>query len=107
MISRCRAAAALLGAALVLAFAAAAAEAQELVRVVGMVQWVAGTKMQVMTERGASVAIDLTQADQASYQALRTGEAVVVDGVLSTDRRRVVAHEIWRDSGQGSWIQSP
>jgi hypothetical protein len=107
MISRRSAAAALLGAALLLALAVAPPEAQELVRIVGMVQWVAGTKMQVMTETGASVAVDLAQADQSSYQALRGGEAVVVDGVLSADGRRVVAHEIWRDSGRGYWTQSP
>jgi hypothetical protein len=63
--------------------------------------------MQVMTESGVSVAVDLTQADQASDQALRNGERVVVDGVVSSDRRRIVAREIWRDSGRGSWTQSP
>lgn len=107
MISRRSAVAALLGALLLLALVGVPPEAQELVRVVGVVQWVAGTKMQVMTETGVSVAVDLAQADQSSYQALRNGEPVVVDGVLSADRRRVVAHEIWRDSGRGYWSQSP
>ena len=78
--------------------------AQELIRFSGAVQWIS---MQVMTDSGASVAVDLTEADQSSYQALRNGELVVVDGVLSTDRRRIVAHEIWRDSGRGYWTQSP
>jgi hypothetical protein len=105
MIVRRSAATALLVA--VLALAVVPLEAQELVRIVGIVQWVAGTKMQVMTETGASVAVDLAQADQSSYQALRNGEPVVVDGVLSGDRRRLVAHEIWRDSGRGYWTQSP
>jgi hypothetical protein len=63
--------------------------------------------MQVMTESAVSVAVDLTQADQASYQALRNGERVVVDGVVCSDRRRIAAREIWRDSGRGSWTQSP
>ena len=107
MISRRSAVAALLGALLLLTLVGVPPEAQELVRVVGVVQWVAGTKMQVMTETGVSVAVDLAQADQSSYQALRNGEPVVVDGVLSADRRRVVAHEIWRDSGRGYWSQSP
>jgi hypothetical protein len=105
MIVRRSAATALLVA--VLALAVVSPEAQELVRIVGVVQWLAGTKMQVMTETGASVAVDLVHADQSSYQALRNGEPVVVDGVLSGDRRRLVAHEIWRDSGRGYWTQSP
>ena len=90
-----------------LSLAAVAAEAQGMVRFVGSVQSIAGTRMQVMTDTGASVVVDLTQADQSSYQALRTGDAVVVDGHLSADRRRIVAEELWRDSGRGYWTQSP
>jgi hypothetical protein len=97
----------LLTAASLLALAVVAAEAQGMVRFVGSVQWIAGTRMQVMTDTGASVAVDLTDADQGSYQALRTGDSVVVDGYLSSDRRRIVAQELWRDSGRGFWTQSP
>jgi hypothetical protein len=97
----------LVAAALLFALGAVAAEAQELMRFVGTVQWVGGTRMQVMTDSGGSVAIDLMQADQSSYQGLRTGDAVVVDGYLSTDRRRIVARDLWRDSGRGYWTQSP
>lgn len=97
----------LVAAALLLAFAAAPAEAQQMLRVFGSVQWVAGTRMQVTTDTGAAVAVDLAQADQSSYRALRNGDLVVVDGVLSGDRRRIVAVEIWRDSGSGYWTQSP
>ena len=100
-------AAGLLGAVFLLTLAAGAPEAQELVRFFGSVQWIAGTRMQVMTDSGASVAVDLTQADQSSYQALRNGDLIVVDGVLSTDRRRIVARGLWRESGPGSWSQSP
>ena len=96
-----------LAAALLLTLAPAAAEAQRNVRFVGSVQWIAGNSMQVMTDSGASVVIDLTQADQSSYRGLRTGDAVVVDGYLSSDRRRIVAEELWRDSGRGYWTQSP
>jgi hypothetical protein len=99
-------AAGLLGLGLLLALAVAP-EAQELIRVFGSVQWIAGTRMQVMTDSGASVAVDLTQADQSSYQALRNGDLVAVDGVLSADRRRIVARGLWRESGRGSWSQSP
>jgi hypothetical protein len=84
-----------------------APDAQEVLRFLGMVQWITGTRMQVITDSGASVAIDLTEADQSSYRGLRHGEFVVVDGVFSADRRRIVAREIWRDSGRGSWTQSP
>ena len=76
-------------------------EAQERVRVDGWVQWVGGNTLQLMTG-GGTVAIDLRQADQASYRGLRTGERVVVDGTVSRDRRAVVASVIWRidDGGQ-------
>ena len=76
-------------------------------RVVGQVQWVAGNRMQVLTADGTSFAIDLTEADQESYRALRLGDWVVVDGYISSDRRRIVAREIWRDNGRGEWSQSP
>jgi hypothetical protein len=71
--------------------------AQEYVRVVGAVQWVGGTRMQVMTDAG-SVAIDLRQADQGTYQTLRAGDRIIVDGVIASDRRVVIAQDIWRDS---------
>src|SRR5512145_1199212 len=60
--------AALLVAGVLLTSLAVASEAQELVRFVGSVQWIAGTRMQVMTDSGASVTIDLMQAEQSSYQ---------------------------------------
>jgi hypothetical protein len=104
--ARSLAIAARLGAALLLALAAAA-EAQQLVRFAGVVQWIAGNRMQVMTDSGASIAVDLTEADQSSYQGLRNGDAVLVDGVLTADRRRVVARALWRDSGRGYWAESP
>ena len=92
---------------LLLALAVVAAEAQQWVRFMGAVQWIGGTRMQVMTDTGASVAVDLTGADQSSYQGLRGGDWVVVDGYPSSDRRRIVATEVWRDSGNGYWTQSP
>jgi hypothetical protein len=89
----------LLGALLLVALAVAAPQAQERIRLLGMVQWVGSTTMQVMTAGGTSVAVDLGQADQSSYQAVRAGERIVVDGVVSTDRRRIIAREIYRDQG--------
>jgi hypothetical protein len=92
--------------ALVVTLAVGAAEAQDGVRFVGSVQWIAGTRMQVMTDSGASVTVDLMRTDQALYQGLRAGDLVVVDGTLSADRRRIVARELWRDSRRGYWTQS-
>ena len=92
-----RSAAGFLGAVLLVALAVGPSEAQERVRLFGTVQWIASSTMQMMTVSGASVAIDLKEADQSSYQGLRNGETVVVDGVVSSDRRRVIAREIYRD----------
>jgi hypothetical protein len=77
--------------------------AQQRVRVDGLVQWLGASTMQVMTG-GGTVAIDLRQADQGSYRGLRAGERVIVDGVVATDRRTVIAQDIWR-GGEG--IESP
>ena len=93
------AAAGFVGAALLIGLCVGPSEAQERVRLFGTVQWIASSTMQMMTVSGASVAIDLTQADQSSYQGLRNGETVVVDGVVASDRRKVIAHEIYRDDG--------
>jgi len=98
---------ALLLGAMLLVLAPRALEAQALVRVIGQVQWIAGARMQVITDGGASINIDLVQADQSSYQGLRNGDWVVIDGVVSSDGRRIIAPEIWRDSGRGYWSQSP
>lgn len=94
-----------LGAAL-LALVVAAPQAQELLRISGSVQWIAGSRMQVMTTSGSSIVVDLTQADQSSYQMLRGDDSVIVDGVRSSDGRRFIASGIWRDTGRG-WAQSP
>jgi hypothetical protein len=75
--------------------------AQQWVRVEGRVQWIGGTSMQVMTS-GGTVPVDLRQVDQASYRALRHGERVIVDGVVASDRRAVIAREIWRDDATES-----
>jgi hypothetical protein len=95
------------GVAVALAAAPATVLAQAPARVQGMVQWISGRGMQLMTDGGASVAIDLSEADQSNYRGIRPGDWVLVDGVLSPDRRRVVAREIYRDNGRGNWEQSP
>jgi hypothetical protein len=83
------------------------APAQSPVRVVGEVQWVAASRMAVMTEQNRSLVVDLMQADQSTHRALRAGDWVLIDGTLSRDGRHVIARGIWRDDGRGAWTQSP
>jgi hypothetical protein len=98
-------AAILLGGA-VLALGVTTAEAQEPIRVVGWVQWVSGNNMQMVTDGGGSINIDLTRADQSSYRALRPGELVYVEGTVAPERNRIIARDVWRNAG-GGWSQSP
>src|SRR2546428_12623988 len=58
-------------AALALLATTAPATAQPPVRIVGEVQWVAAARMEVMTQQGQSVVVDLMRADQSTYRALR------------------------------------
>jgi hypothetical protein len=95
MTSRRLATTGLLGAMIVLALTTTP-DAQERVRLYGTVQWIGSNAMQVMTASG-SFPVDLSEAEQSSYQGLRSGAVVVVDGVVSTDRRRVIASQVWRD----------
>jgi hypothetical protein len=81
-------------------------EAQERVLMAGWVQWISGSTMQVMTD-GGTVAVDLRGADQSSYQALRTGDRIVVDGVIARDRSRVLARDIRRSPGIGGETEAP
>ena len=83
------------------------AQAQALVRIVGSVQWVTAPSMAVMTDVGDSIIIDLKEADQSTYRALRTGDRVLVDGTLAPNRRHVIARDIWRDNNRGAWVQAP
>jgi hypothetical protein len=55
---------------------------QERFRVHGYIQWIAGDAMQLQTDGGASISLDLTQVDQGSYQALANGKGVTVTGVF-------------------------
>jgi hypothetical protein len=80
------------------AFDTPAITAQERIRLDGWVQWLGSSSMQVMTGAG-TVAVDLRQADQGSYRGLRSGDRIIVDGVVAADRRSVIAHGIWRVGG--------
>lgn len=81
-----------------MAFATEPSTAQERVRLDGWVQWLSGNTMQLMTG-GGTVAVDLRQADQGSYRGLRSGDRILVDGVVSSDRRNVIAYGIRRGGG--------
>jgi hypothetical protein len=91
---------------LVLGAALAPAGAQgRYVRLDGSVQWIAADKMQLILDGGASVAIDLTQAPQEQYRALRERDRVSVIGVVSADNRRVLATSV--TPGEMWGIQAP
>ena len=48
----------------------------------GYLQWIAGSKLMLLTDSGANVAIDITEVEQSSYQALEQGEGITVAGVV-------------------------
>ncbi|PWU21297.1 MAG: hypothetical protein C5B48_11465 [Candidatus Rokuibacteriota bacterium] len=65
------------------------------VRLDGRVQWIAGEKMMLIPRSGGvPVNIDLTQVPQERYAALVPGTLVVVDGLVSSDGRRMIATSI-------------
>ena len=73
-------------------------------RVHGYVQWIAGEKLMLLADNGASIAIDLTEAEQSAYQGLAQGEGISVAGVVkppeNVDNRFVPYQALWiqRDS---------
>lgn len=42
-------------------------------------------------------------ADQSTYRGRRTGDWVLIDGMLAPNRRHVIAGDIWRDDKRGAW----
>ena len=48
----------------------------------GYVQWIAGSKLMLLTDSGAQVALDISELDQRAYQALEQGEGITVAGVI-------------------------
>ena len=65
-----------------------AALAQTRVRFHAYVQWIAGSKMVVVTDYGASVTLDLTAADLSSYRGLMGGDGVTVVAMVRRPTRR-------------------
>src|SRR5262245_41885832 len=64
--------------ALALAIGPVPGHGQERFRVHGYVQWIGGDTMQLQTDEGPSISLDLTQADQSSYRGLTNGNGVTV-----------------------------
>jgi len=48
----------------------------------GYLQWIAGSKLMLMADFGAPVAIDLSEIDQSSYMGLEQGEGMTIAGVV-------------------------
>lgn len=97
----------LLCAALLIAMTHGAASAQPRYVVHGWVQWISGTRMQVTTDDGLSLSVDLTGVDQGAYQAFRSGDGVTIAGVLTPDRSRLMARTIWSDANIRSPVEAP
>ena len=102
LVSRLAFAAALL---VTLAVSAWPAAAQRQVRLDGLVQWIAGDKLMLITDSGPSVAVELRQVPQDQYQGLTQRDRVIVYGTVSPDNRKIYATAVVRDRSYDS--QSP
>jgi hypothetical protein len=84
---------------LVLLLAPATAVAQRRALFVGTVQWTSTSRVQVMTDLGASVSVDVSGLDQTIYTSLRSGDRVRVMGYVAPDRNRIIAEvlvvDVW------------
>jgi hypothetical protein len=74
----------------------AAGAAQQRIVINGSVQWIDGSKMQVMADSGYSINVSLDRITQDEYNTLRGGDRVRVFGFVPPDRRRVIAERIER-----------
>jgi hypothetical protein len=82
--------------------------AQQRLVIVGVVQWVTTNRVQLMSDAGVSVSIDVSRLDQGSYTGLRGGDRVRVIGVVSADRARLVAESLEpAEAGGGFWNVFP
>ena len=80
------------------------ADAQQRLVVVGMVQWTSTNRIQLITDGGQSVSVDVSQLDQGSYSTLRGGDRVRVVGYVPPERNRLIAESLEvGDSSPGYW----
>ena len=77
--------------ALLILWPATAAIAQD-ARLVGRVQWIAGSKLSVIPRAGGTpVAVDLSRVPLEQYAGVREGHPILVTGVVSVDSRLLIA----------------
>jgi len=82
----------------------AIADAQQRLVIVGMVQWTSTNRIQLITDGGQSLSVDVSQLDQGSYSSLRGGERVRVVGYVPPERNRLIAESLEiGDSSPGYW----
>jgi hypothetical protein len=82
--------------------------AQQRLIVSGTVQWTASTRLQVMSDAGVSVSVDLSRVGQGSYPAVRAGNRVVVVGFVASDGSRLIAESVEPgEPGGGYWNLFP
>ena len=80
------------------------ADAQQRLVIVGMVQWTTSNRIQLITDGGQSLSVDVSQLDQGSYSTLRGGERVRVVGYVAAERNRLIAESLEiGDSSPGYW----
>ena len=83
-------------------------QAQQRLVIEGTVQWVTSARIQIMSDAGISVSIDVSRMDQSSYTSLRGGERVKVTGVVSPDRTRLIADSLEpAEAAGGYWSSFP
>ncbi len=75
------------------------------VRLDGRVQWIAGEKMVLIPDSGrVPVTVDLTRVPVDQYVALKQGDGVVVEGILSNDGRSVMGTAVMAAGGWGERV---
>jgi hypothetical protein len=82
----------------------AIADAQQRLVIVGMVQWTSANRIQIITDGGQSLSVDVSQLDQGAYSGLRGGERVRVVGFVAAERNRLIAESLdIGDASPGYW----
>jgi hypothetical protein len=98
----------IVGAALVTGLQHGTVAAQQRLIVSGTVQWTASTRLQVMSDAGVSVSVDLSRVGQGSYPSLRAGNRVIVVGFVAPDGSRLIAESVEPgEPGGGYWNLFP
>jgi hypothetical protein len=91
----------LVGWGLLVATGAPAMSEPQSVRASGRVQWIAGDKMMVVPDSGGvPFNVDISRVPQDQYAGLTAGYGVVVNGVVSSDGRWLIASAV---TPTGAW----